>query len=50
MEVQNDEKYSFLIHDMHFWVFYFPKQEICAQRCGRMKLESMAVVEIISSY
>ena len=27
--------------------FNFLKQTICAQRCGRMKLERMAIVEII---
>ena len=42
-EVQNDES----IHDMQFWAFYFPKQKICAQRCGRISLERMAIVEII---
>ena len=35
------------IHDMQFWVFYFPKQKICAQRCGRINLERMAIVETI---
>ena len=35
------------IHDMQFWVFYFPKQKICAQRCGRINLERMAIVESI---
>ena len=35
------------IHDMQFWVFYFPKQKICAQRCGRINLERMAIEEII---
>ena len=35
------------IHDMQFWVFYCPKQKICAQRCGRINLERMATVEIL---
>ena len=35
------------IHDMQFWVFYFPKRKICAQRWGRINLERMAIVEII---
>ena len=35
------------IHDMQFWVFYFPKQKICTQWCGRINLERMAVLEII---
>ena len=35
------------IHDTQFWVFYFPKQKICAQRYGRMNLERVAIVEII---
>ena len=35
------------IHDMQVWVFYFPKQKICAQRCGRISLERMAIVEIM---
>ena len=30
-----------------FWVFYIPKQKICAQNCGRINLERMAIVEII---
>ena len=34
-------------HDMQFGVFYFPKQKICAQRCGRTNLERMAIVEFI---
>ena len=36
------------IHDMQFGGFYFPKQKICAQGCGRVNLERMAIVEIIS--
>ena len=35
------------IRDMQFWVFYFLKQKICAQRCGRINFERMAIVEII---
>ena len=35
------------IHDMQFWVFYFPKQKICAQRCSKINLERMAILEII---
>ena len=35
-------------HDMQFWVFYFPKQKIYAQRCGKINsavnLERMAIV------
>ena len=42
-EVQNDQS----IHDTQFWVFYFPKHNICAQRCGRINLERMAIVEIV---
>ena len=35
------------IHDRQFWVFYFSKQKMGAQRCGRINLERMAIVEII---
>ena len=35
------------IHDMQFWVFYFTKDKISAQRCGGINLERMAIVEII---
>ena len=35
------------VHNMQFWVFCFPKQKICAQRCGRINLERMDVVDII---
>ena len=35
------------IRDMEFWVFYFPEQKIRAQRCDRISLEGMAIVEII---
>ena len=35
------------IRDMQFWVFYFPKRKICAQRCSGINLERMAIVEII---
>ena len=35
------------IHDMQFGYCYFRKQKICVQRCGRIKLERMAIVEII---
>ena len=35
------------IHDVQFRVFYFPKQKICAQMCGRINLERMAIKEII---
>ena len=35
------------IHDIQFWVFYFPKQKVCTQRCGRINLERMAIEEII---
>ena len=35
------------IHDMQFWVFYFPKKKICTQGCGKINLERMAIVEII---
>ena len=35
------------IHDMQFWVFYFPKKNICTQGCGRIYLERMDIVEII---
>ena len=33
------------VHNMQFW--FFPNQKICAQSCGRIKLERMAIVEII---
>ena len=29
------------IHDMQFFLFYFPKQKIGAQRCGSIKLERL---------
>ena len=35
------------IHDMQFWAFYSPKQKMYAQKCGRISLERMAIVEII---
>ena len=35
------------IHDMQFWGFYFSKQKICAQGCGRINLKRMAIVEIV---
>ena len=35
------------IHDKQFWVFYFPKQKICNQKCGKLDLERMAILEII---
>ena len=35
------------IHEMQFWVFYFPTQKIYHERCVRMYLERMAIVEII---
>ena len=36
------------IHDMQFWAFLFPRtEEICAERCDRIKLERMSTVEII---
>ena len=38
------------IHDVQFWVFHFLKQEICAQGCGRINLERMAIVEIMYTY
>ena len=31
-------------HDVQFWVFHFPRQKICAHRCGRIKLEKMVIV------
>ena len=31
----------------NFGYFYCSKQKICAQRCGKIKLERMAIVEII---
>ena len=34
------------IHDMQFWVFYFTKDKISAQRCGGINLERMAIVEL----
>ena len=40
-EVQNDEKYS----EYAILGFYFPKQKTCAQRCGRINLERMAIAE-----
>ena len=36
------------IHDMQFSAFYFPKQKICAQRCGRINLDRITIIEIIS--
>ena len=44
-EVQNDKKYS--CYAILVFLFYFPKQKICAQRCGRINLERMAIVDII---
>ena len=44
VEVQNDENYSWYTI---LGVFYLPKQKICTQRCGRIKLERMAILEII---
>ena len=40
------------IHDMEFFIifFIFPKQKICAQKCGRRKVERMAILEISSCH
>ena len=45
-EMERNSKVS-TIHEMQFWVFYFLKQKICAQRFGRINLEGIAIEEII---
>ena len=45
-EMERNSKVS-TIHEMQFWVFYFLKQKICAQRFGRINLERISIEEII---
>ena len=45
-EMERNSKVS-SIHEMQFWVYYFLKQRICAQRFGGINLERIAIVEII---
>ena len=33
------------IHDMQFWVFCFPNRRYALKGAGRIKLQSMAIVE-----